>query len=144
MNGRSEASPARTRVDRPDRPGGSGDPGRDAGLDRIGLRLALAAAGPGTKALLPPRPGWPDVVEAAVRIAPGLGVASADWAAACGLLGRRGAAVCLIVTERAAARLPGGRHPPASRPGAYFRALVARARQGRLDLLRSLHGLAAG
>ena len=80
---------------------------------------------------------WDDVVEAAYRLKPRLGVSQLSWGEACSTLGRNTAAICLLVTDRAAQR----EVDPVLKPAAYFRAMVARARGGELRLHASVFGL---
>ncbi len=99
--------------------------------------MAVSVAGPRVRALLRDDSDWSDVVEAAYAVRAELGVSQASWGEACGVLGRTGAAVCLLVTERAAER----EEDPVRQPAAYFRGLVRRARGGELRLHRSVFGL---
>lgn len=80
---------------------------------------------------------WSDVVEAADRLRSQLGVSQASCGEGCGLLGPSGAALCLLVTDRAPLR----EHQPARMPAAYFRGLINRARRGELRLHNSIFGL---
>ncbi len=113
------------------------DPMSSAGLGHVTLRMAVAAAGERLRVYLPKDPGWPDLSEAAYRLRADFGVSQASWAEACGVLGREGAALCLLVTDRAAERPEN----PVARPAAYFRAMVNRARAGELRLHSSVFGL---
>jgi replication initiation protein RepC len=108
-----------------------------AGLGHVTLRMAVAAAGERLRLYLPKDPGWSDLSEAAYRLRADFGVSQASWAEACGVLGREGAALCLLVTDRAAERPEN----PVARPAAYFRAMVNRARAGELRLHSSVFGL---
>jgi hypothetical protein len=111
-----------------------------SGLEHVTLGMALEAASARLKALLPPDPGWSDLVEAAYRLRPVLGVSQQSWGEGCGVLGRSGAAVALLVTDRAALR----EKAQARAPAAYFRGLVRRAEQGQLRLHSTLFGLLRG
>lgn len=80
---------------------------------------------------------WPDVIEAAYRLRPTLGISQESWAEACQVLGRSGAAVCLAIVDRSALRLENR----VMNPAAYFRAMIAKARVGELRLHRSVFSL---
>lgn len=110
------------------------------GIEHVALSHVLQAASDRFRAELPhaPRPmNWDDVVEAAYRLRARLGVSQQSWGEACGTLGRNAAAICLLVTDRAALR----EVDPVLKPAAYFRAMVARARGGELRLHASVFGL---
>lgn len=120
-----------------------GDPSRPAeevpgsGMAHITLKMALGAASERLAALLPIDPDWMDIVEAAYHLRAELGISQERWGEACRLLGRNGAAVCLLVTDRAADRLEN----PVRVPAAYYAGMVRRAEEGTLRLHRSLFGL---
>ena len=110
------------------------------GIEHVALSHVLQAASDRFRAELPlaPRPmNWDDVVEAAFRLRVRLGVSQQSWGEACGTLGRNTAAVCLLVTDRAALR----EVDPVLKPAAYFRAMVAKSRGGELRLHASVFGL---
>ena len=110
------------------------------GIEHVALSHVLQAASDRFRAELPlaHRPmNWDDVVEAAYRLKTRLGVSQLSWGEACGTLGRNTAAICLLVTDRAALR----EVDPVQKPAAYFRAMVARARGGELRLHASVFGL---
>ena len=77
---------------------------------------------------------WKDLVVAAHRRRTELNISQASWAAACGSLGRRGAAICLLLTDDATSRSLA----PVSKPASYFKILVGRSLRGDLDLQGSL------
>ena len=110
------------------------------GIEHVALSHVLQAASDRFRAELPQasRPlNWGDVIEAAYRLRVRLGVSQASWGEACGALGRNGAAVCLLITDRAALRDV----DPVLKPAAYFRGMAARARGGELRLHASVFGL---
>lgn len=110
------------------------------GIEHVALSHVLHAASDRFRAELPlaHRPmNWDDVVEAAYRLRARLGVSQQSWGEACGTLGRNTAAICLLVTDRAALR----EVDPVLKPAAYFRAMVSRARGGELRLHASVFGL---
>jgi hypothetical protein len=108
-----------------------------SGLEHVTLGIALSAASERLSVQLPKDPGWGDLVEAAYRLRQELGVSQQSWGEACGVLGRSGAAVAILVTDRAALRDDN----PARAPAAYFRGLVTRAERGELRLHSTLFGL---
>lgn len=111
-----------------------------SGLQHITLKLALQAASDRFHERLPLSPHsitWRDVVTAADRLRSEFGVSQRSWAEVCALLGRTGAAVCVLVTDRAALRVEN----PVRQPAAYFNGMVRRARGGELRLHHSIFGL---
>jgi hypothetical protein len=113
------------------------DPVQSSGMEHVRLGMAIEAASEQLAIYLPKNPGWPDLIEAATRLRPELGVSQASWGDACRLLGRTGAALCLLVTDQAALRSENAVRQPA----AYFRGMVNRARVGELRLHSSIFGL---
>jgi hypothetical protein len=111
-----------------------------SGLEHVTLGMAISAASERLAAHLPRDPGWVDLVEAAYQLRSELGVSRESWGEACSVLGRSGAAVALLVTDRAALRDDN----PARSPAAYFRGLVSRAERGELRLHSTLFGLLRG
>lgn len=109
----------------------------NSGLTHVTLGMALGAASERFSAHLPHDPQWPDIVEAAYRLRPLLGVSQASWGEACGVLGRNGAALCLLVTDRATERTENA----VEKPAAYFRGMVRKAGGGELRLHNSVFGL---
>ncbi|WP_442483314.1 plasmid replication protein RepC [Aeoliella sp. SH292] len=110
------------------------------GIEHVALSHVLQAASDRFRAELPlaHRPmNWDDVVAAAYHLRARLGVSQQSWGEACGTLGRNTAAICLLVTDRAALREVN----PVLKPAAYFRAMVSRARGGELRLHASVFGL---
>ncbi|MEO7798088.1 MAG: plasmid replication protein RepC [Opitutaceae bacterium] len=113
---------------------------RGTGLEHISLKQALNAASERFRAHLPmeSRPlSWADLVEAAFRLKCELHVSQQNWAEACATLGRNGAAVCLLLTDRATQR----DDEPVLKPGAYFRAMINRAKDGDLRLHAGVMGI---
>lgn len=108
-----------------------------SGLPHVTLAMAVGAASDRLADRLARNPEWRDVVEAAYQLRHELGISQANWATACAVLGRTGAALCLLVTDRATLRS----EDPVERPAAYFRGMVNRAEWGELRLHRSLFGL---
>ena len=113
------------------------EPAISAGLHHVTLGMAVSAASQRLALLLPSETNWPDLVEAAYLLRNELGISQTSWGQACEVLGRNGAALCLLVTDRATER----NENPVRQPPAYFRAMVNRARAGELRLHSSLFGL---
>jgi hypothetical protein len=86
-----------------------------------------------------PRPDWRALVEAAWTRAPLIGVGQDAWALAAGALGRRGAALLVLLADADAA----GRGGRIRNPGGWVRRMAERAEEGPLRLHRNVHGLIA-
>lgn len=113
------------------------NPVTSSGMAHVSLGMAIEAASERLKELLPPDPTWPDLIEAAYRLRTPLGISQASWGEACKVLGRSGAALCLLLTDRATERTENA----VEKPAAYFRGMVNRARAGELRLHNSVFGL---
>lgn len=118
-------------------PAAGNDPVVSSGMAHVTLGMAIAAASERFTEHLPRNPQWPDIVEAAYRLRPELGISQSSWGEACEVLGRNGAALCLLVTDCATERASN----PVEKPAAYFRGMAARARGGELRLHNSVFGL---
>lgn len=66
-----------------------------------------------------------------------IGLSETGWKAACSAQGQHLAAACLVVVAEKALRDP----VAISRPGGYFRAMIERANDGKLNLQKSVFGL---
>jgi len=108
-----------------------------AGVEHVRLSTALLAASQRFREHLPPDPNWGDVHEAAYQVRRALRISQASWGAACELLGRTGAALCVMIVDQATRR----EGNQVSQPAGYFRAMLNRARVGELHLHRSVFGL---
>lgn len=113
------------------------DPISSSGLAHVTLGMAITAASDRFREFLPADPHWRDIVEAAYQLRSALGVSQTSWGEACEVLGRNGAALCLLVTDRATERTENA----VEKPAAYFRGMVTRARGGELRLHNSVFGL---
>lgn len=110
-------------------------PPEGTGAHRIHARLAVKAASPQFLAHIPLEPRLPtpdDVVDAAKRLLPDLGISRAAWRYACQIVGPYPAALCVLVTDHAAAKRG------VVSPSGYFRAMAKRALSGELALDRSI------
>tara|TARA_R110002073_G_scaffold8027_18_gene44862 strand:- start:27117 stop:28409 length:1293 start_codon:yes stop_codon:yes gene_type:complete len=112
-------------------------PSRDCGIDHVRIGSAINAASQRLRDHLPLHPEWPDMVNAASRIREELGISQTGWGHACQTLGRTGAALCILITDRAAQR----DDQPARQPAAYFQGMINRAKSGNLHLHKSIFGL---
>jgi replication initiation protein RepC len=109
-------------------------PRPNAATEALAPRLLLRLSPQLGTYLTAARPAWADVVDAADHLRSQLGISRDAWIDACQTLGRQDAAACIGVI---AAKATGIRSP-----GGYLRAMTERARDGRLNLVRSLWGLA--
>jgi len=110
------------------------------GLQHITLKQALNASSEKFRDHMPmeARPmNWNDFVDAAYKMKGELMISQASWARACGLLGRTGAAICLLLTDKAQQR----EIKPVQKTGAYFNAMINRAKEGELHLHNSIFGI---
>ncbi len=110
------------------------------GLQHITLKQALNAASERFRNHMPlePRPmEWGDFVEAAYKIKGDLFISQQSWANACMVLGRGGAAICVLLTDQAAQR----EENRVMKPAAYFNAMISRAKRGELKLHQSVFGI---
>lgn len=82
---------------------------------------------------------WPALFARADDLRHLIGLSEAGWKAACAAQGQHLAAACLLVVAEKALRDPDA----ISRPGGYFRALIDRANDGKLNLQKSVFGLVA-
>jgi replication initiation protein RepC len=88
-----------------------------------------------------PHPGkardFHDIVDAAYALLPVLGIHKSAWHEACAVLGRNGAAICVMIIDQKA------QDPQLKirNPGGYLREMTARAKRGELNLHGSVFGL---
>jgi replication initiation protein RepC len=82
-----------------------------------------------------PRPGWPEIVDAADWLRGSLGVSQSLWGEACLAMGREQAAIAIaIVSAKPETHFR-------STPGGYFHGMVMKAKTGDLNLARTVCGL---
>lgn len=137
-HGAGEAGSSKTNA--PDAKNPETNPILATGLQHITLKQALNAASERFKAHMPlePRPmNWSDFVDAAYALRSELQINQKSWANACVTLGRSGAAICLLLTDQAAQR----EENRVRKPGAYFNAMIGRARKGELHLHNSIFAI---
>lgn len=109
-------------------------------IGKITMKQLLYAASDRFKAYLPQHgrsQDFAEIVEAAHSILPVLGIHKSAWAEACGVLGRNGAAICVMIIDQKI-QDPDNR---VRNPGGYLREMTARAKRGELKLHRSVFGL---
>ena len=107
------------------------------GIGNLTVKQLLNASSERFKAHIPmaPRPmNINDLVEAASVLRPELQISQQSWGEACQTLTRFGAAICLLLTDRAALRPD----DPVRKPAAYFRSLIKRAESRELNLQASI------
>ncbi len=109
----------------------------NTGLEHVTLGMVTQATSERFRDLLPTEPNWSKLVDAAYLLRRELGIPQESWADACHVLGRNGAALCVLITDQASLR----RDNPVQKPTAYFRAMIQRAKRGELQLYRSIFGL---
>lgn len=108
-------------------------------ISNITIKQVLYAASERFKTHLPVRgrQDFPEIVEAASSLLPALGIHKSAWAEACKVLGRNGAAICVLIIDQ---KLQDPHHRVRN-PGGYLREMTARAGRGELNLHRSVFGL---
>ena len=109
------------------------------GLQHVSLKQLLNISSSRFKDHLPieARPmNHGDFIEAAYQLKGQLGISQSSWGHACLTLGRVGAAVCVILTDQATQR----EENRVMKPGAYFNAMISRAKAGELKLQQSVMG----
>lgn len=80
---------------------------------------------------------WKDLVETAYQASKALNISDASWRFACSVLGRNGAAICVVLTDRGIDRDENA----VRNPKAYFSAMISRAREGELNLDNAIFGI---
>ena len=108
-------------------------------MGRISWKQVLACCSDRFRDHLPMTPGrplgWHDVANAAHDLLKTLGISRSAYLEACAVLGRDGAALAVMITDRKT--LDG----LVRNPGGYLRGMTARAKEGNLNLHRSIFGL---
>ena len=118
----------------------SGNVFRSSGIEHINLRQAVNSASArflDHMAIQQPTGTWNAFIDAAYLLKSELGISQSAWIEACQNLGRIGAAICVLITDRNTQR----EIDPVKRPGGYFRSLIAKARVGELRLHSSIFGI---
>lgn len=81
--------------------------------------------------------GWPDIVGAAYSMLPVLGISKSAYIEACTVLGRDATALAIMIIDQKT-QDPAN---PVRNPGGYLRGMTERAKEGKLNLHRSIFGL---
>ena len=117
--------------------------GGDTGAEHIAPADLAAIAGERFRAQLPRGAGgdWTALAAAAEATCGYLDIAPALWRRAVAKMGRRAAAVCVLLIDR---RCMFGAADPIRCPGAYLRGCIGRAADGELHLHGSVFGLLRG
>ncbi len=115
------------------------NPAKPARVEGTVLRLStdeLVRLAPRLRPYLTtPTPTWPAIVDAADWLRGELGVSKSLWGEACLAMGREEAAIAVAVVSAK----PAGHFR--SSPGGYFHGMVAKAKAGELNLVRTIWGL---
>lgn len=110
-------------------------------MGRISWKQVLASCSDRFRDRFPMTPGrslgWPDIVEAAYGMLPVLGISKSAYIEACTVLGRDGTALAIMIIDQKT------QDPlnPVRNPGGYLRGMTERAKEGKLNLHRSIFGL---
>ncbi len=116
--------------------GSSGRNVGDLGLDHLTPTMAMHAMSSAFEHHLPVGYdgfGWHEIIQAAEKMTPLLGISEHAWREACGALGRTGAALCILIADARAEEI--------SSYGGFLRACVRKAEDGKLHLHKSIFGL---
>lgn len=119
---------------------GAPSPSLGHDLGKVTWKMMLGASSPRFRERipLPDRPlSWDDLIEAAHSLLSELGIHKSAWREACDVLGRSGAAICVMIIDQKT-QLPGQK---IRNPGGYLRVMSARAKKGELNLQGSVFGL---
>jgi hypothetical protein len=108
-------------------------------IGKITWKQVLNAASPRFTSHLPRMraAGFSDIVDAAHALLPILGVHKSAWGEACTVLGRNGAAICVMIIDQKTQ----DEQVQIRNPGGYLREMTARAKRGELNLHGSVFGL---
>ena len=100
---------------------------------------AVEVAGPRFRDSMPrtDHPDWREIEDAAERLCPQLGIGSQVWWVAVTVMGRRAAAICVMLIDR---RMCPDVENSVRCPGAYLRGMTDRARDDKLRLHASVFG----
>jgi hypothetical protein len=111
-----------------------------AGVEHISIKQVLMAASDRLKAHFPiceDEITWRDVIEGAYKLKSELNISQKAWGRACSVLGRSGAAICVLLTDQGRDRVD----DPVRMPAAYFNGMLAKAEAGELHLHASIFGI---
>lgn len=108
-----------------------------AGQEHLSLNQLVSIAEEGLSAhfsIYTEKMNWSDFINAAYAYRARIHISQNSWGLACETLGRIGAAICVLLTDRAMNRA----EDPVRNPAAYFNGMVNKARAGELYLQRSV------
>jgi hypothetical protein len=111
-----------------------------SGIEHISIKQVLGAASDRLKAHFPineDETTWNDVIEGAYKLKSELNISQKSWGRACQVLGRSGAAICILLTDQGIERAD----DPVRMPAAYFNGMIAKAEAGELHLHASIFGI---
>lgn len=114
----------------------SGRKVKDIGMDHLTPQMAMQAMSPAFEHHLPVGYdgfGWHEIIQAAEKMLPLLGISSHAWSNACGVLGLTGAALCILVADARANEITSF--------GGFLRGCVCKAEDGKLHLHKTIFGL---
>ena len=105
-------------------------------VETAGPRM-LAAVSQANRTAETDQPDWGKIEDAAETLCPQLGIGSKVWWVAVTIMGRRAAAICVMLIDR---KMCPDAEDPVRRPGAYLRGMTDRAKAGKLHLHASVFG----
>ena len=105
-------------------------------VETAGPRM-LAAVSRANRAAETDRPDWGEIEDAAEGLCPQLGIGLQVWCVAVTVMGRRAAAICVMLIDR---KMCPDAENPVRCPGAYLRGMTDRARHDKLHLHASVFG----
>jgi hypothetical protein len=111
-----------------------------SGSEHVSLKQALSLTSEPLRSYIPVTGkalSWADLIEAAYRRRKNLGISQKSWSYACNLVGRTGAALCVILTEKGRER----KKDPVKYPAAYFNGMLEKAKHNELHIHASVFGL---
>ncbi len=114
--------------------------GKNYGMEHISWKMMVNSCSERFKDHIPLHNralSWADLIEAANALLPTLGINRTAWWDACDVLGREGAAICIMIIDQKAQ----DPENPVRNPGGYLRKMVSRAKTGDLNLQGSVFGL---
>ena len=107
-------------------------------VETAGPRM-LAAVSQANKTAETDQPDWKEFEDAAESLCPQIGIGPQTWCVAVTVMGRRAAAICVMLIDR---KMCPDAEDPVRSPGAYLRGMTSRARKDELHLHASVFGRA--
>lgn len=114
-------------------------PIKTTGLHHITAKQALNVATEDFRGHIPLHPrrlSFDDLVEAAFKRKSEINIAQSSWVRACNNLTKYGAAICVLLTDKAMER----EYDPVRNPGAYFNGMINKVERRELKLHKSIMG----